>query len=129
MIFEADRRDDLSRIVHALPTVPIENGGEPFSQKWIVYGNPYFSAKELTLPAGQSAIIKDECAYGCVVVQGHGRIGPYPAEVPTQLRYGQPSADEFFVSEMAAQAGVKIENHSPVEPLVLLKHFGPGLSV
>ena len=42
------------------------------------------------------------------------------------LRYGQMTADEFFVSEPAAKAGVKIENRSRREPLVILKHFGPN---
>jgi hypothetical protein len=42
------------------------------------------------------------------------------------LRFGQQSADEFFVSEAAAQKGVTIVNQSPVEPLVLIKSFGPN---
>jgi hypothetical protein len=40
------------------------------------------------------------------------------------LRFGQQSADEFFVSEAAAQKGVTIVNQSPVEPLALIKSFG-----
>lgn len=44
------------------------------------------------------------------------------------LRYGQLSADEYFVSEEAAKEGVVIENHSKYEPLVMLKHFGPNNS-
>ena len=42
------------------------------------------------------------------------------------LRYGQTSADEFFVSESAARAGVTVVNRSRHEPLVILKHFGPN---
>jgi len=42
------------------------------------------------------------------------------------LRFGQLSGDEYFVSEQAAKAGVTITNHSPWEPLVILKHFGPN---
>ncbi len=42
------------------------------------------------------------------------------------LRFGQLSADEYFVSEAAAKAGVKISNHSRWEPMVILKHFGPN---
>jgi hypothetical protein len=34
--------------------------------------------------------------------------------------------DELFVTEGAATRGVVIENLSDTEPLVLLKHFGPG---
>jgi hypothetical protein len=34
--------------------------------------------------------------------------------------------DELFVSAEAAQRGVKVENRSDSDPLVILKHFGPG---
>ena len=99
---------------------------QPCSERWIVYGNPYFAAKELVVPPGKTAIVRDPLPYGCVVVQGHGRIGPWDAEAPTLLRCGQPSADEFFVGAAAASAGVRVGNTSRVEPLVILKHFGPG---
>ena len=74
----------------------------------------------------QSAVIKDGAAYGCIFVQGHGKFGVYDAEAPTQLHFGQQSSDEFFVSEKAATKGVLITNTSKVEPLVVLKHFGPN---
>ncbi len=61
-----------------------------------------------------------------MLVQGHGRLGPWPAESPTLIRYGQLTHDEFFVSEPAARAGIRIVNASPDEPLVMLKHYGPG---
>ncbi len=109
------------------PPLPIAIADAGYSEAWIVYGNPYFGGKELTVAPGQAVTVVDERAYGCVVVQGHGKIGPYAAEAPGLLRYGQPSADEFFVSEPAARAGVRVENHSLVEPLVILKHFGPGV--
>ncbi len=95
-------------------------------QKWIAYGNPYIAAKELTLSPGSSVTIRDGAAYGCIFVQGHGTFGVYDAEAPTLLRFGQQSSDEFFVSEKRAVEGVKITNLSKVEPLVLLKHFGPN---
>jgi hypothetical protein len=34
--------------------------------------------------------------------------------------------DELFVTCDAAQAGVRVENTSDTDPLVILKHFGPG---
>jgi hypothetical protein len=34
--------------------------------------------------------------------------------------------DEFFVTEIAAHEGVVIRNESSSQPLVMLKHFGPG---
>jgi hypothetical protein len=95
-------------------------------EKWIVYANPYFAAKELTVWPGQTITVKDGAAYGCILVQGHGTFGAYDAEAAIMLRYGQLSADEYFVSEPAARAGVAITNRSRWEPLVMLKHFGPN---
>ena len=47
-------------------------------------------------------------------------------ETPVLIRYGQLSSDEFFVTEAAAREGVTIANPSRTDPLVMLKHFGPG---
>lgn len=99
---------------------------EQYEEKWITYGNDYFSATELTVYPGQTVTIKDPAAYGCVFVQGYGKFGNYDAETPTLLKFGQQSSDEFFVSEKAAKEGVTITNKSHVEPLVVLKHFGPN---
>ena len=93
------------------------------TETWITYGNEYVAAKELTVAPGHSASITDPTAYGCIVIQGHGSVGAHPAESATQLRFGQVSADEFFVSEPAARAGVRVTNKSVCEPLVMLKHF------
>lgn len=97
--------------------------GATHCEKWITYGNDYIAAKELTIKPGQSAVIKDETAYGCIFVQGYGRFGPYRAETAGMLRFNQLSADEYFVGEPAAKQGVLVENHSEFEPLVMLKHF------
>jgi hypothetical protein len=94
-------------------------------EKWITYANPYFGAKELTEFTGQTVTVRDAAAYGCILVQGHGVLGGFEAESAIMLRYGQLSADEYFVSERAAKEGVAITNHSLWEPLVILKHFGP----
>ena len=102
-----------------------EKAGEGFEQKWIVYGNDYVGGKELIVEPGASVVIEDPCAYGCVVIQGRGTIGSFACESPTLIRYGQLTADEFFVSRDAAVRGVKIVNQSKYEPLVMLKHFGP----
>lgn len=101
----------------------IEDGVE---ERWVVYGNEYFGATELVLQPGASIDAVDPAAHGCVVVQGRGRFGPHAAEAAGMLRYGQMSGDEFFVSEAAAKAGVRIVNEGPWEPLVVLKHFGPN---
>jgi hypothetical protein len=34
--------------------------------------------------------------------------------------------DELFVTADAARQGVAVENLSDTDPLVILKHFGPG---
>lgn len=107
------------------PVMAREEAG--FSEKWISYGNDYFCAKELTIKPGQTVIVKDPACYGCIFVQGHGEFGIFKdAESAQILRYGQTSADEYFVSEDAAKKGIKIVNHSNTEPIVILKHFGPN---
>lgn len=103
------------------PIVAEEN--EQYIEKWVVYANDYIGAKELSIMPGQSVLIKDPTAYGCIMVQGHGKFGVYDAESAGMLRFGQASADEFFVSEEAAQKGVRIINNSKCEPMVILKHF------
>ncbi|PKQ31084.1 MAG: hypothetical protein CVT62_09050 [Actinobacteria bacterium HGW-Actinobacteria-2] len=104
----------------------LEAGGEAFSEKWIVYKSPHFSAKELTVLPGASAVIVDTDAYGVLVVQGHGSLGLHHVAAAGMLRFGELSDDEFFVSAAAARTGVRVHNRSLTEPLVLLKHFGPG---
>ncbi|MDR3643541.1 MAG: hypothetical protein P4M02_00530 [Clostridia bacterium] len=136
-----DKKDDLDFIIGLLdweenlrsdykskyfrPPVECQRQDDRFVEKWIAYGNDYISAKELTVLPGRSACIRDEAAYGCVVIQGFGDFGAHKCEAATMLRIGQPSADEFFVSRAAAVNGVEITNRSSVEPLVVLKHFGP----
>ena len=92
-------------------------------EKWITYGNDYIAAKELTVYPGASITMKDKVAFGCIFVQGHGKFGKHDAETPVMMRYGQKSADEYFVSEQAAMDGVVITNPSKYDPIVILKHF------
>ena len=104
--------------------IPCPTVDERFSEKWITYGNPFFGAKELVINPGQTVKVKDPVAYGCIIVQGHGKFGIFDAEAAVMLRFGQLSADEYFISEKAAGEGVPITNHSKFEPMVILKHFG-----
>jgi len=97
-----------------------------YVEKWISYRSPAYSAKELTVLPGQTVTITDAAAYGVIFVQGHGRLGNWQADTPTLIRYGQLTSDEFFVTEQAARSGVVISNPSLTDPLVMLKHFGPG---
>jgi hypothetical protein len=97
-----------------------------YVENWIVYGTPFYSAKELTVLPGRTVTIKDAAAYGLIVVQGFGSIGKMDVETPAMIRFGEMTSDELFVSFKAASEGVKIVNKSGTENLVMLKHFGPG---
>ena len=97
-----------------------------YSEKWIVYSTPHYSAKELTVFPGRSVIIRDAAAYGLIVTQGYGSIGKQEVETPSLIRYGQMTKDELFVTADAAANGVRLTNRSATENLVMLKHFGPG---
>jgi len=110
--------------------VPVRDAAEMeaagYQENWIVYSRTVYSAKELTVLPGRSVVIKDAAAYGLIVVEGVGSIGKMAVETPTIIRYAQMTKDELFVSAAAAKEGVKITNTSDAQPLVMLKHFGPG---
>ena len=74
----------------------------------------------------RNVTIKDGAAYGVILTQGHGAFGKLSVSTPSMIRFGQMTEDELFVTAMAAEAGVRIENRSETDPLVILKHFGPG---
>lgn len=140
-----DRRGDLDFIVELLDwdanidphfltkrfMEPVETSASvaaagEHQERWIVYRSPSFSAKELTVAPGGSVVVEEEDAYGCIVVQGRGRFGGHTAAASTLIRYGALTDDEFYVSAPAASAGVRVTNESASEPLVILKHYGPG---
>lgn len=108
------------------PPITCESSNEQFTEKWISYANDYVGAKELTIQPKQTVVVKDKVAFGCIIIQGHGKFGVYDAEAAIMLRYGQLSGDEYFVSEKAAREGITITNESSWEPMVILKHFGPN---
>jgi hypothetical protein len=97
-----------------------------YSEKWVVYGTKWYSAKELTVMPGRSVTVRDAVAYGLIVVQGWGSVGKLEVETPALIRYGQMTKDELFVSAAAAKNGIVVTNRSDKEDLVMLKHFGPG---
>jgi hypothetical protein len=103
-----------------------EMKAEGYIENWICYKSDAFSAKELTIFPGESVTIKDSAAYGMIMMQGRGKMGVWEVETPALIRYGQKTNDEFFISESAAMEGVKIVNTSTTDPIVMLKHFGPG---
>jgi hypothetical protein len=115
------------RLFHPAPVCePREMHEAGYSEKWVVFSTPHYSAKELTVYPGRSVSLRDKAAYGLIVTQGFGTIGLMDVETPTLIRYGQMTKDELFVSAAAAGEGVTVTNRSDREDLVLLKHFGPG---
>lgn len=104
---------------------PEQMQADGYLENWICYRSEAFSAKELTVFPGHTAIIRDSAAYGMIMMQGHGTFGSWPVETPVLIRHGQLTHDEYFVSEAAAVDGVRVVNPSPTDPLVMLKHFGP----
>jgi hypothetical protein len=109
------------------PVHPIdEMEAEGYRDQWVVYGSPLFSAKELTVLPGRTAVVRDPGPYGLIAVQGVGAIGRWRVESPALIRYGQLTDDEFFVSDQVAREGVRFQNLSQTDPLVVLKYYGPG---
>jgi len=109
-----------------MPVKPLaEMKAAGYVENWICYRSAAYSAKELTVLPGATVTITDAAAYGMILMQGHGRMGVWEIDTPALIRFGQLTYDEFFVSEQAATAGVKITNPSLSDPLVMLKHFGP----
>jgi hypothetical protein len=114
---------------HYLEPVLADGGSEAgFEDKWIVYGRiggeSLFSAKELTVQPGCSAVIKDHGCSGVIAVQGSGRIGTLNLQTPVMIRFGELTQDEVFITQAAAQQGVEVINTGS-EPLVTLRYFGP----
>ena len=105
-----------------MPPVAIHSD-ESYTEEWICYKCKLASAKRLTVAPGASVVIKDEAAYGMILLQGRGKMGNWDIETPTLIRYGELTNDEFFVTEKAAKDGVVITNTSSIEPIVMLKHF------
>lgn len=115
-----------NRFMRPHPVYPVkEMAKQGFTENWICYKSTAFSAKELTVQPGATVTIQDNAAYGLIMMQGHGTMGPWEIETPTMIRYGQLTYDEYFVTEQAARAGVTISNPSKADPIVMLKHFGP----
>ncbi len=142
-----DKHDDLDYLVdliawedntdpyfaqhHYLEPIPVaDTASEGYVDRWIVYGSfqgeQRFSATELTVAPGARVTLKDGGAYGAVVMQGRGRMGPLAVHAPAMIRFGDMTEDELFVTDAAARAGVVYENRSEHDPLVVLRNFGPG---
>lgn len=127
--WEANVNPNFAAENRVFPT-PVQPRADPeadgYRELWVTYGTPWYSAKELTVRPKRTVTIADAAAYGLIVTQGYGQFGPHRICTPSMIRYGQMTEDELFVSAGAAAAGVRIENLSASDPLVILKHFGPG---
>lgn len=117
------------------PIISNENGGQNgsgFVDRWVVYGKingrQYFTAKELTIDPKAQCAISDQGAYGLIVTQGRGKMNGLGLDCPKLIRFGELTEDEVFCTETAAKSGVLFENTSEVEPLVLLRYFGPDVN-
>jgi hypothetical protein len=116
-----------NRFMRPKPIGPVDQmKTEGYIENWICYKSDAFSAKELTILPGTTVTIKDAAAYGMIMMQGHGQMGIWDIETPALIRFGQLTHDEYFICEQTAQDGVKITNRSRTDPIVMLKHFGPG---
>jgi hypothetical protein len=118
---------------HYLEPVPVaDSRKEGFVDRWIVYGKfdgqQLFTAKELTVDPGAKCTVKDNGAYGLITVQGKGRMNKLELDCPKLIRFHELTRDEVFCTESAAKAGVTFENTSEVEPLVMLRYFGPEVN-
>ncbi len=118
---------------HYLEPVPLaDTRNEGFIDKWIVYGKVHgeqlFTAKELTVEPGAQCTIEDNGAYGLITVQGKGRMNNMNLDCPKLICFHELTEDEVFCTEATAKAGVTFENTSDVEPLVVLRYFGPEVN-
>jgi hypothetical protein len=103
-----------------------ETEAEGYREQWVCYGTGWYSAKELTVLPRRTVTIRDSAAYGAIISQGHGNVAKHRVAAPVMIRFGEMTQDEVFVTADAASSGVRIENLSDTDPLVMLKHFGPG---
>jgi len=118
---------------HYLEPVPVaDTRREGFVDRWIVYGKvrgeQLFTAKELTVEPRAQCTITDNGAYGLITVQGKGRMNQLNLDCPKLIRFQELTEDEVFCTEATARAGVTFDNTSDVEPLVVLRYFGPEVN-
>ena len=114
------------------PMAVADTAAEGWLDQWICYGRmdgwQCVTAKELTLQPGVKVKVRDNGAFGGLVVQGEGRINGLSLNCPKLIRFHDLTEDEVFVTEAAARAGVVYENTSATEPLVILRYFGPEVN-
>jgi hypothetical protein len=115
---------------HYLEPIPVADTAlEGYVDRWIVYGRidgrQDFSGKELTVDPGATCTIRDNGAYSLIVVQGGGKMNDLTLDCPKMIGFRELTRDEVFCSAKTAEEGVRYENTSPTEPLVILRYYGP----
>ena len=72
------------RLFHPAPVRPeAEMADAGYSEKWVVYSTPHYSAKELTVFPGRTVTIKDAAAYGLILTSGYGTFGKHEVSTPS----------------------------------------------
>jgi hypothetical protein len=122
--------DPLFKQHHFLAPVPVgDTPSEGWVDRWVVYGRvrgeQFATARELTIEPGVTVRLRDPGASSAIVVQGSGRANGVALRSPGMIRFHELTEDEVFIPEPAALGGVLWENTSAVEPLVVLRYFGP----
>jgi len=116
-----------NRFLPPKPVKPLDQMRKQGYEEYLIqYKSEYFGAKELAVHPGKTVTIKEDEAYGLIVVQGRGTLGGLEIESPDMIRFGQMTNDELFVTAKTAREGVAITNRSDRDNLVMLKHFGPS---
>ena len=114
---------------HFCDPIPVDDveemRGKGYEEYWVSYGSSEFSAKELTIFPDREITIKDDLAYGLIMMEGYGVMNNMEIETPVIIRFDEITSDEFFVTRQSANNGVTIRNLSKFSKIVMLKHFGP----
>ena len=108
--WDANVDPDFSEHRMMVPQVIAQNG--QYCEEWICYRCDTVSAKRLTVMPGHSVVIRDEAAYGMILIEGYGQMNGWPLETPTLIHYGALTHDEYFVSDSRRQRRRK--NHESV---------------
>ena len=94
-----------------MPPLEIAANSDGLQERWIVYRSTAFSAKELMLRPGAQALVRDAAAYGCIVTQGRCGFGPWTAESPTLIRFGQVTGGRVLC--IRASGAQRRASHQP----------------
>jgi hypothetical protein len=125
----AGNTDEHFKDNHYLEPVPVPGARRrlhgPLDCLWQSRRRTTFHRQGTDRRTARRCTIKDQGAYGLITVQGKGKMNRLTLDCPKLIRFHELTEDEVFCTESAAKAGVTFENTSDVEPLVVLRYFGP----